>query len=194
VCGEICVINGGRKKMEAEWVDFRIIKAAVTMQMVLDRYGISLKRSGQELRGKCPIHRGANNKHFTANPRKNVFKCFFAQCAAHGNVLDFVAAMERCSVRDAAVKLKDWFQVGDMTKHANLTSKEDREINKGIYTDAQGAVYEVIGTASHVEYPEVLVVYRELFDQYRLLVMPVRTFNETSQPSGKFDFALVKKL
>ena len=28
-----------------------------------------------------------------------------------GNVLDFVAAMERCSVRDAALKLQDWFTV-----------------------------------------------------------------------------------
>ena len=43
--------------MEAEWVEFRIIKAAVTMQMVLDHYGVSLKQSGHELRGKCPIHR-----------------------------------------------------------------------------------------------------------------------------------------
>jgi DNA primase len=95
--GEIFVINGGMKTMEGEWVDFRIIKAAVTMQMVLDRYSITLKKSGHELRGKCPIHRGSNNKHFTANVSKNVFKCFFEQCAAHGNVLDFVAAMEQCS-------------------------------------------------------------------------------------------------
>ena len=66
--------------METEWVDFRIIKAAVTMHMVLDHYDITLKKSGHELRGKCPIHRGSNNKHFTANVSKNVFKCFFAEC------------------------------------------------------------------------------------------------------------------
>jgi hypothetical protein len=180
--------------MEAEWVDFRSIKAAVTMQMVLDHYGITLKKSGHELRGKCPIHRGSNNKHFTANVSKNVFKCFFAQCAAHGNVLDFVAAMEHCSVRDAALKLKDWFQVGDTTEHSKQARQEEIEITKGIYSDAQGATYEVIGTASHIEHSEVLVVYRELFDQYRLLVMPVKTFHETSEPSAKFQFTLVKKL
>jgi hypothetical protein len=28
-----------------------------------------------------------------------------------GNTLDFVAAMERCSVRDAAIKLQTWFLV-----------------------------------------------------------------------------------
>jgi len=188
VCGEICVINGGRKKMETEWVDFRIIKAAVTMQMVLDHYDITLKKSGHELRGKCPIHRGSNNKHFTVNVSKNVFKCFFAQCDAHGNVLDFVAAMEQCSVRDAAVKLRDWFRVGDTTEQSKQARQKEIEIKKGIYTDAQGAMYEVIGPASNIDDSEVLVVYRELFNSYRLLVMPVTMFNETS------DFTLVKKL
>lgn len=174
--------------MEGEWVDFRIIKTAVTIQMVLDRYGLTLKTSGYELRGKCPIHRGSNNKHFTANVSKNVFKCFFAQCGAHGNVLDFVAAMEQCSVRDAAVKLKDWFQVADTTEQSKQVRQEEIEIEKGIYVGTQGATYEVMGTATHTARSESLVVYRELFDPYRLLVMPVTTFNETS------DFALVKKL
>ena len=176
--------------METEWVDFRIIKAAVTMQMALDRYGITLKKSGQELRGKCPIHRGSNNKHFTVNISKNVFKCFFAECGAHGNVLDFVAAIEECSVRDAAVKLRDWFQVGDTTEESKQ-ERQEIEIKKGIYTDAQGATYEVIGTATYTAQSESLVVYRELFDPYRLLVMPVTTFNEISDPSH---FTLVKKL
>jgi hypothetical protein len=177
--------------METEWVDFRIIKAAVTMHMVLDHYDITLKKSGHELRGKCPIHRGSNNKHFTANVTKNVFKCFFADCGAHGNVLDFVAAMEQCSVRDAALKLRDWLQVGDTTEQSTQAQQKEIEIKKGIYTDAQGATYEVIGTATHTERSESLVVYRELFDSYRLLVMPVTTFNETSDPSH---FTLVMKL
>src|ERR1051326_1062536 len=98
--------------MKSKWVDFRTVKAAVTMTMVLDHYGLILKKSGNELRGKCPIHRGLDKKHFTINVSKNIFKCFFAQCGAHGNVLDFVAAMEQCFVREAAMKLNDWFKVG----------------------------------------------------------------------------------
>lgn len=182
--------------MKTDWVDFRIIKAAVTMEMVLDRYGVALKKSGYELRGKCPIHRGSNNKHFTANTSKNVFKCFFAQCGAHGNVLDFVAAMERCSVREAAVKLKDWFKVGDTTLRSEHDDAlpEGIEIKTGIYSDDNGAVYEVIGTASHAERSEWLVVYRELFGEYRLLVMPVESFRATPGPSCQIHFTLVKNL
>ncbi|HZJ46789.1 MAG TPA: hypothetical protein VFD63_23635 [Pyrinomonadaceae bacterium] len=33
--------------------------------------------------------------------------------AARGNVLDFVSAMEHCSVRDAALRVKEWFQLGE---------------------------------------------------------------------------------
>jgi hypothetical protein len=182
--------------MEGEWVDFRAVKAAVTIDVVLDRYGVVLKKSGNELRGKCPIHRGSNNKHFTANISKNVFKCFFAQCGTHGNVLNFVAAMEHCSVREAAVKLKDWFKVGDATERSkrDFMRQEKMEIKKGIYSDDNGASYEIIGTATHAERSEWQVVYRELFGQYRLLVTSVERFCETSGPSGQPHFTLVKNL
>lgn len=96
--------------METNWVDFKAIKEAVTLEPVLDRYGVKLKRSGKELRGRCPIHQGDGADSFHANTEKNAFHCF--SCQAKGNVLDFVAAMEKCSVRDAALKLQGWFQAG----------------------------------------------------------------------------------
>src|ERR1035441_8591047 len=95
--------------METSWVDFKAIKEAVTLGQVLDRYGVKLKRIGKELCGPCPIHQGDGTRSFHANTEKNAFHCF--SCQAKGNVLDFVAAMEKCSVRDAALKLKDWFPV-----------------------------------------------------------------------------------
>jgi DNA primase len=96
--------------MQENWVDFKAIKAAVTMQALLDRYQINwLRKSGEELRGRCPIHQGDGANAFHANLDKHAFNCF--SCKARGNVLDFVAAMEKCSVRDAALKLQDWYSV-----------------------------------------------------------------------------------
>jgi DNA primase len=96
---------------QKDWVDFRLVKQAVSMQAVLDRYGINwLRKNGDELRGRCPIHQGDGERSFHVNTAKNAFQCF--SCKARGNVLDFVAAMEKCSVRDAALKLKAWFEVG----------------------------------------------------------------------------------
>ena len=94
--------------MESNWVDFKAIKEAVPLLAVLQRYQVpGLKQHGQELRGRCPIHKGEGTESFHANTQKNAFQCF--SCKAKGNVLDFVASMEQCSVRDAGLKLQDWF-------------------------------------------------------------------------------------
>lgn len=98
--------------MEKDWVDFRSVKAAISFQMVLDHYGINwLRKNGNELRGRCPIHQGDGERTFHINESKKAFNCF--SCKSKGNVLDFVAAMERCSVREAALKLREWFGVGE---------------------------------------------------------------------------------
>ena len=47
------------------WVDFKVVKQAVTMQMVLEHYGINwLRKNKAELRGRCPIHKGEGERAF----------------------------------------------------------------------------------------------------------------------------------
>ena len=92
-------------------VDFKSIKSLVSMEMVLARYEVNwLRKKEDELRGRCPIHQGEGKDTFHVNVLKNVFNCF--SCKKRGNILDFVAAMEKCSVRDAGVKIKEWFSEG----------------------------------------------------------------------------------
>jgi DNA primase len=91
----------------ATWVDFNAVKQAVPIEQAINHYGMKLKRTGKELHGRCPIHNGKGEESFRANTEKNAFQCF--SCQAKGNVLDFVAAMEKCSVRDAGLKLQTWF-------------------------------------------------------------------------------------
>ncbi len=86
------------------WVDFAALKQSVPLAPLLRQYQVKLRRSGRDqYRGCCPIHRGRSDDAFHANLSKNVFHCF--ACGAHGTVLDFVAAMDRCSLREAALKL-----------------------------------------------------------------------------------------
>ena len=89
-----------------EWVNFAEIKCRVGIGSVLRGYGIAwLRRSGiGQLRGRCPIHGGDGQDAFHVNFHRNVFHCF--ACGAGGNVLDFIAAMERCTVRQAALRLQ----------------------------------------------------------------------------------------
>jgi len=108
--------------MENEWVDFRVVKQSVSMQMVLDHYHINgLRKNGNELRGQCPLHKGEGARSFHVNVSKNVFQCF--SCKARGNVLDFVATFESCTVREAALKLKAWFG-GEESDSSSVSAKE----------------------------------------------------------------------
>jgi DNA primase len=68
-----------------------------------------LRRHRDQLQGCCPIHRGRRDDSFRVHLTKNIFQCF--ACQAHGNVVDFVAAMEPCSFREAALRLQHWFGV-----------------------------------------------------------------------------------
>src|SRR6202163_1812015 len=106
-----------------DWVSFDEIKKTVTLQMAIERYGIPLRRvNANSLRGKCPLPAhgsGTSNESFTATLTKGVGgawacqsqSCIKSRGRVGGNVLDFVAAMEQCSVRDAAIKLQMWFLV-----------------------------------------------------------------------------------
>ena len=164
--------------MPKEWVDFKAVKQAVTMQMVLDRYGVRLSRCGDELRGACPIHKGtAKSKTLTVSLSKNAFKCFSQDCKSKGNVLDFVAAMERCDVRDAAAKIADWFKVGKSETASGLeAANHGREVARGIYADPDGVLFEVIAEAQSGEDFEPLVVYRRLSEDYCYWVAPPENF------------------
>lgn len=86
-------------------LDFKSIKRAVKLESVLRHYHVELRRSGKDqYRGCCPIHHGDGCDAFHVNLARNVFHCF--ACGAGGTVLDFVAAMEGCTLLDAAQRLQ----------------------------------------------------------------------------------------
>jgi hypothetical protein len=87
------------------WLDFKSIKRTVKLESVLRHYHVELRRSGKDqYRGCCPIHRGEGREAFHVNLARNVFHRF--ACDAGGTVLDFVAAIEGCSLVEAARKLQ----------------------------------------------------------------------------------------
>ena len=106
-----------------DWVSFDEIKKTVTLQMAIEHYDVPLRRVGPDtLRGRCPLpthNSKTSSESFTATLSKGVGgawacqsqSCIKSRGRVGGNVLDFVAAMEKCSVRDAAIKLQTWFLV-----------------------------------------------------------------------------------
>jgi DNA primase len=107
-----------------QWVDFREVKQRISIEAVLGRYQWKCRRrSGDQVQGCCPIHRGQRPDAFTVDLRNNGFHCF--SCQSHGGVLDLVVAMERCSVRQAGLLLTEWFTV--TTEVRTLGSTVDHE-------------------------------------------------------------------
>src|SRR5947209_68500 len=114
--------------MTENWVDYKEVKSAVSMEMVLDRYGVAVRRVNKAyLRGRCPLPMNTSDgskESFGVQAEKNAWACQSQSCVKArggrkgGNVLDFVAVMESCTVRDAALKLQGWF-MGEGAKNQN---------------------------------------------------------------------------
>jgi DNA primase len=105
---------------KSKFVDFKAVKAAITMEQVLEHYGLldKFKRTGDRLSGPCPIHKGSNPTQFSVSISKNAWNCF-SQCKCGGNVLDFIARMDDVSIHAAAIKAIEWFQLDPEAMSAN---------------------------------------------------------------------------
>jgi len=121
--------------MSSQWVDFAAIQGSVDIKQVLDHYRVRLKRVRQEyLRGLCPLptHGSAQSREsFGVDTGRNVWACHSASCCqarqgkVGGNILELVACMEACSVREAALRLRGWSDV------SVETGLRDQLVSKG---------------------------------------------------------------
>lgn len=104
-----------------EYVDFKAIKAVASIEAVARQYGVSLRRTnGSHERGKCPLPThpaGDDAKSFSINTAKQVWICHSTACAKErrgkkgGDVIELVAVMESCLLRDAGLKLASSFGI-----------------------------------------------------------------------------------
>ena len=105
---------------KSSFIDFKAVKAAITMEQVLEHYDLldRFKRSGDSLSGPCPIHKGSNPTQFRVSVSKNIWNCF-SDCKHGGNVLDFIARMENVTIHAAALKAIEWFGLDPETMSAH---------------------------------------------------------------------------
>ena len=111
-----------------QFVDFKAVKAAITMERVLEHYGLldKFKKSADSLSGPCPIHKGSNPTQFRVSVSKNIWHCF-SECKGGGNVLDFIAKMETVSIHEAALKAIEWFHLDAEAMSAKTDQAPQRQ-------------------------------------------------------------------
>ena len=121
--------------MSSLWVDFSALKGSVGIEPVLAHYRVRLKRVRKDyLRGFCPLptHGSEQSREsFGVDTGRNVWACHSASCCqarngkVGGNILDLVACMEACSIREAALRLRAW---SDASRETGLP---DQLVSKG---------------------------------------------------------------
>jgi hypothetical protein len=121
--------------MSSQWVDFSALKGSVDIEPVLAHYRVRLKRVRKDyLRGFCPLptHGSEQSREsFGVDTGRNVWACHSASCCqarngkVGGNILDLVAYMEACSIREAALRLRGW---SDTSRETGLP---DQLVSKG---------------------------------------------------------------
>ena len=112
----------------SRYVDFHAVKQAVTMVQVLDHYKLTerFQRKGDSLSGACPLHKGENPTQFRVSVSKNCWNCF-GDCKRGGNVLDFVSLMEGVTIREAAIRISDWFNVVSEKPEKRAAATEEKK-------------------------------------------------------------------
>jgi hypothetical protein len=125
----------------AERVYFEQVKRAVSIEFVLARYGIELKRHGASLKGPCPIHGGSNRTQFVVS--NGLWHCF-GDCNRGGSIIEFVAAMEQIEARDAALLIARWFAIASgppasqHTERRRVTMSGERPSHKAFVVEGEG--------------------------------------------------------
>jgi DNA primase len=120
--------------MKNEEVSFAAIKQGVALEAVLKRYKVEGLKGGHKgrYRGRCPIHQGDGIDAFHVDVKRKIFHCF--SCGAGGDLLELVARLERCTVRQAALQLKEWFPNAGVQRdpeiQTQLVTKGNRVVNR----------------------------------------------------------------
>ena len=106
-----------------KWIDFNLVKSAVSMEMLIIHLGLlATSRKGDDVRLKCPFHNGKSDNSMAINLASNSFYCF--GCKARGNLLEFVARYKDCSISEAAQRLDEWFFISGQPTESKEVSRE----------------------------------------------------------------------
>ena len=128
-------------------VNFDEIKRIPLVQ-VLGHYKVKLHFNGKGVTALCPLktHRaGEKDRTFSIHIDRNYWQCFSRSCNSQnggrrgGDVIDLVALLEDCRMREAAEKLAEWFGIKSAPRmEERRVSPKEHASSKG-YSDHKPA-------------------------------------------------------
>jgi DNA primase len=82
------------------FIDFAALKERVSIEQAAEKLGLTLHKSGNQLRGPCPACKRGGDRALAITPSKNLFYCFGAD--AGGDQIQLVAHIRECKLTEAA--------------------------------------------------------------------------------------------
>ncbi len=132
----------------------------IPVVQVLARYRVKLHFNGTGASALCPLktHRaGEKERTFSVHLDRNYWQCFSASCNSQnggrrgGDVIDLVALMEGCRMREAAEKLAEWYGIKSAPHMEERRVPQEHASIKG-YSDSKPASDSVKAKyTAHVE-------------------------------------------
>jgi DNA primase len=110
------------------YIDFKELKARVSIADVAALLDLTLSDRNDELRGPCPHCREGGDRALIVTPAKQVFYCFAAEQG--GDCIALVAHIKQCSMREAAIFIHTGLRAGDGHVHdgaGHVPVKDDTE-------------------------------------------------------------------
>ena len=86
--------------MPTKFIDFQELKKSVAIENAAATLGLSLKPSGSQLRGPCPICKTGGDRSLVITPAKQAFYCFGS--GQGGDVIGLAAHIRSCTMKEAA--------------------------------------------------------------------------------------------
>ena len=106
------------------YVDFKEIKSRVSIEAAANLLKLTLKKSGNQLRGACPACGNDDERILAVTPGRNLFYCFDAKTG--GDCIALVQHITGLDVQDAAAYLSP---TGE-EPHSSPAPKQGKEAKK----------------------------------------------------------------
>jgi hypothetical protein len=128
--------------------DFAELKQRFTIEKVADLLGLTLKPSGQTLRGECPACNDSGHRDLAITPGKGFF-CWRAKQG--GDLIQLVAHIRACEVREAAEWLDRTSSREPSPRKGTVPRTEPERGMKALdYLEADHPAVEALGFAPEI--------------------------------------------
>lgn len=103
------------------YLDFEQIKAENPITTVVDKLGLTMKKSGASMRCKCPVCESTSDRNLVVTPDRNAYYCFTD--GKGGDQIGLVSHVQGLPVKEAAQ-----FLAGDVPKEKPKAKESTSEV------------------------------------------------------------------